>query len=161
MGTIHFSGYAPKYLVDIFALFPSSCRYHRFRNSKNAPNITNNEPDLANQCPFKRYHSYIGWTAATNITIYWIKRNILIQAIPKKRDNDSAFPKRNLCLNLVSPSEDGDLVYDFRFLTKKEYQQSDDNHFWFVVGNILKLTEAVDVNDYLLENDISSHGKEK
>ena len=82
--------------------------------------------------------------------------------LPRKRwDNDSAFPKRKLCLNLVSPSKDGDLQYDFRFLTKKEYKQTDENHVWFAVGDILNLTEAVDVNDYLLENDISELGKEK
>ena len=82
--------------------------------------------------------------------------------LPRKRwDNDSAFPKRKLCLNLVSPSKDGDLQYDFRFLTKKEYKQTDENHVWFAVGDILNLTEAVDVNEYLLENDISEPGKEK
>ncbi len=82
--------------------------------------------------------------------------------LPRKRwDNDSAFPKRKLCLNLVAPSKDGDLEYDFQFLTKKEYKQNDENHVWFAVGDILNLTEAVDVNDYLLENDISELGKEK
>ena len=30
-----------------------------------------------------------------------------------------------------------------------------------LVGDILNLTEAVDVNDYLLENDISEYGKNK
>lgn len=82
--------------------------------------------------------------------------------LPRKRwDNDSAFPKRKLCLNLVAPSKDGDLEYDFQFLTKKEYKQNNESHVWFVVGDILNLTEAVDVNDYLLENDISELGKEK
>jgi uncharacterized protein with ParB-like and HNH nuclease domain len=82
--------------------------------------------------------------------------------LPRKRwDNDSAFPKRKLCLNLVAPSKDSDLEYDFQFLTKKEYKQNDENHVWFIVGDILNLTEAVDVNDYLLENDISELGKEK
>lgn len=82
--------------------------------------------------------------------------------LPRKRwDNDSAFPKRKLCLNLLAPSKNGDLEYDFQFLTKKEYEQTDENTFWFLVGDILNLTEAVDVNDYLLENDISTLGKEK
>lgn len=82
--------------------------------------------------------------------------------LPRKRwDNDSAFPKRKLCLNLLSPSENGDFVFDFRFLTKKEYHQSDETHYWFVVGDILNLKEAVDVNDHLLENDISEYGKDK
>lgn len=46
-------------------------------------------------------------------------------------------------------------------LTKKEYKQNDENHFWFSVGDILNFEEAVDVNDYLLEKDISEYGKEK
>jgi len=82
--------------------------------------------------------------------------------LPRKRwDNDSAFPKRKLCLNLIAPSENNDLEYDFRFLTKKEYKENDENNCWFVVGDILNLSEAVDVNDYLLENGISEYGKNK
>ena len=83
--------------------------------------------------------------------------------LPRKRwDNDDSFPKRKLCLNLVaSADDDGDLEYDFKFLTKKEYKQNDENHFWFSVGDILNFEEAVDVNDYLLEKDISEYGKEK
>lgn len=82
--------------------------------------------------------------------------------LPRKRwDNDAAFPKRRLCLNLIDFANNDDLQYDFRFLTKKEYTSSDDSHIWFVVGDILDLEEAVDVNDYLVERDISSLGKEK
>ncbi len=82
--------------------------------------------------------------------------------LPYKRwDNDEAFPKRKLCLNLLLPSEDYDLEFDFRFLTKKEYEEHDENHFWFVIGDILNLKEAVDVNDYLLDKDISTYGKDK
>lgn len=82
--------------------------------------------------------------------------------LPRKRwDNDSAFPKRKLCLNLISPSQDNDLEYEFSFLTNKEYKSNDNDHYWFAVGDILDLKEAVDVNDYLLENDISEYGKDK
>ena len=82
--------------------------------------------------------------------------------LPRKRwDNDSAFPKRKLCLNLLLPAENGDLEFDFRFLTKNEYDHRDDDHFWFVIGDILDLKEAVDVNDYLLEREISNFGKDK
>lgn len=82
--------------------------------------------------------------------------------LPRKRwDNDSAFPKRKLCLNLLLPAENGDLEYDFRFLTKNEYEHRDDDHFWFVIGDILDLKEAVDVNDYLLDKEISNFGKDK
>lgn len=82
--------------------------------------------------------------------------------LPRKRwDNDSAFPRRKLCLNLLAPAKDNDLEYEFRFLTKSESKQSDNEHFWFVVGDVLNFSEAVDVNDYLTETNILEYGKEK
>lgn len=75
--------------------------------------------------------------------------------LPRKRwDNDSAFPKRKLCLNLLSRAEDADFVFDFKFLTKKEHQQSDDDHFWFIVGDILDLEKPADINKYLIKNGL-------
>lgn len=95
-------------------------------------------------------------------SLYIGLRGTYAYKLPRKRwDNDAAFPKRKLCLNLVSPSDNGDLVFDFRFLTKNEHQQRDDTHYWFPVGDILDITEAVDVNDYLMTNDIAPLGKEK
>jgi hypothetical protein len=35
--------------------------------------------------------------------------------------------------------------------------QNDENHHWFLVGKILDLREQYDVNNYLIENDISSN----
>lgn len=82
--------------------------------------------------------------------------------LPRKRwDNNAAFPKRKLCLNLIAPQQKGDLEYNFKFLTKKESEQSDENHYWFVVGDILDIKEAVDVNDYLFEHHLSEYDKEK
>lgn len=75
--------------------------------------------------------------------------------LPRKRwDNDSAFPKRKLCLNLLSRAENADYVYDFKFLTKREQQQSDGGHFWFVVGDILDLEKPADINKYLIKNGL-------
>jgi len=82
--------------------------------------------------------------------------------LPRKRwDNDSAFPKRKLYLNLLSPSENEDLAYNFSFLTKEEASKNDSDNFWFLVGDILNLNEEYQVNDYLIENDISSLEKNK
>lgn len=82
--------------------------------------------------------------------------------LPRKRwENDSAFPKRSLYLNLIAPSQDSDLEYDFKFLTEEESKFIDSTHFWFRVGNILNFHEAVDVNDYLVERDIASLGREE
>lgn len=75
--------------------------------------------------------------------------------LPRKRwDNDSAFPKRKLCLNLIAPSKDGDLQFDFQFLTKKEYKQEDESHVWFTVGDILNLEKPVEINKYLIKHGL-------
>lgn len=82
--------------------------------------------------------------------------------LPRKRwDNDSAFPKRKLYLNLLSPSDDEDLEFNFKFLTKDEANRKDRDNFWFLVGDILNLDEEYQVNDCLIENDISSLEKDK
>ena len=81
---------------------------------------------------------------------------------PRMRwDNDLAFPKRTLCLNILSKPVDSNFEYDFRFLTKEECSKNDDEHFWFEVGNVLSFKSPGDVNNFLIENDIFTMGKEK
>ncbi len=73
--------------------------------------------------------------------------------MPRKHwDNNAAFPERKLCLNLISKSENGDLEYDFRFLTKRERERQDSDKFWFVVSDILDLDETQKVSEYLIKN---------
>lgn len=75
--------------------------------------------------------------------------------LPRKRwDNDSAFPKRKLCLNLIAPSKNGDLQFDFQFLTKKEYEQEGGSQVWFTVGDILNLEKPVEINKYLINHGL-------
>ncbi|MBE7556827.1 MAG: DUF262 domain-containing protein [Anaerolineales bacterium] len=82
--------------------------------------------------------------------------------LPRKRwDNDTAFPKRKLCLNLLSPSQDYDKEYNFEFLTATERKHRDDNTFWFSVGDILEIKEPHEVNDFLIENGLNAVDKEK
>lgn len=78
----------------------------------------------------------------------------------KRWDNNSAFPKRRLYLNLLSPSLDADLEYDFIFLTEEEALENDETHYWFSVGEVLNFKELVDVNSYLITKGISSLGNE-
>jgi uncharacterized protein with ParB-like and HNH nuclease domain len=82
--------------------------------------------------------------------------------LPRKRyDNPDAYPKRKLYLNLISKSSEDELEYNFSFLTEKEVIQ-DENNFWFLVGDILKLEEPGDVNSYLIENEIfTKYNKEQ
>ena len=75
--------------------------------------------------------------------------------LPRMRwDNDLAFPKRKLCLNLISAPINGDMLYNFQFLTKKEYKENDDSSYWFIVGDILNLEKSVDINKYLIRNGL-------
>lgn len=52
-------------------------------------------------------------------------------------DNDQAFPKRRLCLNLLCPAFDSAMDYDFQFLMDEEINARDENHYWFVVADVL------------------------
>jgi uncharacterized protein with ParB-like and HNH nuclease domain len=82
--------------------------------------------------------------------------------LPRKRwDNDSAFPKRKLCLNLLSPSNDYNMEYDFRFLTNDECKYRDDNTFWFKICDILEIVEPDEANDFLIDNDLNRIEKNK
>ena len=82
--------------------------------------------------------------------------------LPRKRwDNDSAFPKRTLCLNLLSPSEDYEKEFEFKFLTASECKQRDDDTFWFPVGKILDINEPHEVGEFLIENGLNTPNKEK
>ncbi len=82
--------------------------------------------------------------------------------LPRKRwDNDSAFPKRKLFLNLLNPSKNSDLVYDFQFLTESESKKNGKEEFWFCVGDILGLKEQYAVNDYLVDKQLMGLKKEK
>jgi uncharacterized protein with ParB-like and HNH nuclease domain len=81
--------------------------------------------------------------------------------IPWKRwDNPDAFPPRKLYLNLLSRSEEQDLLYDFRFLTTEESSKNDNKTYWFEVGKILDLKEAYEVNDFLIDKGLGQEPKE-
>jgi len=82
----------------------------------------------------------------------------------KKWDNPKAYPSRTLYINLVEKfkkSEEIDLEFDFRFLTKDESKENDDSHYWFPVGEILNLKEPGDVSEYLSENVFDVYPKER
>jgi len=75
--------------------------------------------------------------------------------LPRKFwDNDQAFPRRKLYINLLKMSDDIDMEYDFKFLVDEEAEKRDKSHYWFKVGDILDFKEQFQVNDYLIENDL-------
>lgn len=88
-------------------------------------------------------------------SIYIALKGSFAEKLPRKRwDNDLAYPKKKLYLNLVAKSEDSELEYDFIFLTDEEATENDENNYWFRVGDILNLKEPGEVNSYLIKNKI-------
>ncbi|QWD04606.1 DUF262 domain-containing protein [Polynucleobacter paneuropaeus] len=82
--------------------------------------------------------------------------------LAKKRwDNSAAFPKRVLCLNLISRPEDPEYEFDFRFLTEEEVGVSDENHLWFIVGECLAFKSLADVNKYLISNIFGKYPEDR
>lgn len=81
--------------------------------------------------------------------------------LPRKWWNSpEAFPVRKLYLNLLSQrkeEDDGNLLYDFRFLTDEEIKETDEDTYWFRVGEILDITENAEVNDYLIEHELTQN----
>ncbi len=79
---------------------------------------------------------------------------------PRKRwENPLAFPKRRLYLNLLSAKKNGDetdLKYDFAFLTDEEAGQTNEDVFWFRVGDILDIKNQAAVNKYLINHKLLS-----
>ncbi|MCF8219456.1 MAG: DUF262 domain-containing protein [Bacteroidales bacterium] len=96
-------------------------------------------------------------------SLYIALKGTFAYKLPRKRwDNNQAFPKRKLYLNLVRQAEDINFEYEFIFLTEKEAQKNDENNFWFPVGEILNLKEPGEVNSYLLQRGIfHNYNKEK
>ncbi len=64
-------------------------------------------------------------------------------------NNDRAFPKKHLYLNLLKKADDIELEYDFRFLSKEEVV-NDETNFWFEAGKILEFTDLSKVMEYLM-----------
>lgn len=85
----------------------------------------------------------------------------------KRWDNNSAFPPMRLYLNLIKKYSDEDdealdLEYDFYFMTDREVKEkTDDDHFWFKVGDILQLTKHYEVNNYLIKHGLMNLEQEK
>ena len=75
--------------------------------------------------------------------------------MPRMRwENDEAFPKRKLYLNLLSLSNEFDLLYNFAFLTNREALTRNDSTYWFEVGKIIEFDSLNDIINYLRDNNL-------
>src|SRR5690606_7502791 len=76
------------------------------------------------------------------------------------KDNEHSIPTRKLYLCLSENSIDEDenedgRVFDFRFLTKNELNESE--HLWFSVGDILSLNGTYELNQFLKKQEWDSN----
>ncbi|RPD50641.1 DUF262 domain-containing protein [Paracnuella aquatica] len=74
-----------------------------------------------------------------------------------KWDSPHAFPKKKLYLNLLSPSNDLEMEYDFQFLTDGEVNSK--LGFWFPVGEILEFKDLNQSWMYLMKNGLIDASK--
>jgi uncharacterized protein with ParB-like and HNH nuclease domain len=72
--------------------------------------------------------------------------------------NENAFPKKKLYLNLLSKADDIELEYDFKFLSKKEVENTE-NEFWFECSQVLNFNDLSKVMQYLMSNGLTDTSK--
>ncbi|MDN3451658.1 DUF262 domain-containing protein [Planococcus sp. APC 3906] len=78
-----------------------------------------------------------------------------------RRENPLAYPTQHLYVDILGPSKEYDTKYDFRFLTVEEANINYEDAYWFKVADILSYEHTYEINQYLIENDLSSIEKEK
>jgi uncharacterized protein with ParB-like and HNH nuclease domain len=76
-------------------------------------------------------------------------------------ESPHAFPKKKLYLNLLKPSGELEIEYDFKFLTNEESRPSE-GCFWFECGKILEFRDISKAMEYMMDQgltDTSKHPK--
>ncbi|HSH65286.1 MAG TPA: DUF262 domain-containing protein [Bacteroidia bacterium] len=74
-------------------------------------------------------------------------------------DNNKAFPKKRLHINLLKEADDIEMLYDLRFLTDEEAKSTGDGIFWYKVGDIFDIKEYPDVMRYLMTTGLADASK--
>ena len=87
-------------------------------------------------------------------SLYLALKGSLARKAPYYRwDSPYAFPEKELYLNLIAESDDSDIMYDFKFLSKADLEKDTDK-YWYRCGDILKLDDVTEVSEYLMDVDI-------
>lgn len=138
----------PKDNINEFRFYEFLRDYHQKKKRHNEKaNLNGNEDIIAVLDGQQRLTSlYIG-----------LKGSYAYKLSYRRWNDEQAYPVRKLYLNLLGNSDDPEYEYEFEFLTDKESKNNDENHHWFPVGKILDLKEQGDVNEYLIEYELSSN----
>ncbi len=89
-------------------------------------------------------------------SLYIALKGSLSFKLPRKHwSSDDAFPKKELYFDLHSKGEssEGDIAYNFTFLTDDEFENLSNNEIWFKVKNILQYKDVSDLNQFLLSQN--------
>jgi hypothetical protein len=74
-------------------------------------------------------------------------------------NNDDAFPKRRLCLNLMGPPDDDvEMAYGFRMLRtdiNDPETPTDDGEFWFPLETVLSFEKVADAFNYCVRHGLT------
>ncbi|SEA72631.1 Uncharacterized conserved protein, contains ParB-like and HNH nuclease domains [Pseudobutyrivibrio sp. ACV-2] len=87
-------------------------------------------------------------------SLYIALQGSMSRKLPNKRwKNDDAFPKKELYFDLHSErTDDDDISYEFKFLTKEDAENHKDGKLWFLVKDILKYSAEDLVTEIILPN---------
>lgn len=87
-------------------------------------------------------------------SLYIALQGSMSRKLPNKRwKNDDAFPKKELYFDLHSErTDDDDITYEFKFLTKEDAENHKDEKLWFLVKDILKYSAEDLVTEIILPN---------
>ncbi|MEZ9675457.1 hypothetical protein BCT61_05410 [Vibrio breoganii] len=75
-----------------------------------------------------------------------------------KATSTKAYPVKTLHLDLLNPSDDAEMEYNFRFLSEKE-TKNDNHHFWFPCSQILDFEGQMAIMTYLMQNGLMDSSK--
>lgn len=72
----------------------------------------------------------------------------------QRRESAHAFPKKKLFLNLLKPSDEIEVEYDFKFLTDEESKPRE-GYFWFECGKILAFSDISKAMEYMMDHGLT------
>lgn len=75
-------------------------------------------------------------------------------------DNDNAYPKKQLYLNLFNRLEDElEMKYEFKFLTQSESTKKSEDCYWFLCHQILELDNMSKISMFLMKQGLMDKSK--
>ncbi|MEC8011006.1 MAG: DUF262 domain-containing protein [Pseudomonadota bacterium] len=92
-------------------------------------------------------------------SIYVALTGTYSKKIPYYRwESPHAFPAKKLYLNLLKPSEELEVEYDFKFLTEEE-AETKDGYYWFECSKILEFKDISKVMEYMMLTGLTDTSK--